>query len=123
MPFNIYCDGKIIGTMHGYTTINFDKAGAYTLQAKIKYWQTPVIVVKIEEGQTVNLKIISTNKYLAKSYILMLLTLSSVSLVSHFLKAEWSLIVVLILLSVSIIYIVYYLIFKRRDMFAIKDDD
>jgi hypothetical protein len=123
LPFDIYCDGKIIGTMHRHTTINFDKAGVYTLQAKLKYWQTPVMIVKIEEGQILNLKIISTNKYLSKSYILIWLTLSSFFLVNHFFKAEWLPIFEIILFSLFIVYGAYYLIFRRKSMFVIKDDD
>lgn len=121
--FDIYCDGKMIGTMNKYTIINFDKSGTYTLQAKAKYWETPIIIVKVDERKILNLRIKNKNKYFGKLHILMLIAIPVLPFINIFFHAKWFQTATIIILGAFISLFFLCLLFKRKDVWVLEDDN
>lgn len=113
----------MIGTMNKYTIINFDKPGTYTLQAKDKYWETPITIVKVDERITLNLRITNKNKSFAKLYALMLMAILVLPVINIFFHAKWLQTAMIIILGVFILLFSFYLLFKRKEVWVIEDDN
>ena len=123
MTFDIYCDGKMVGTMNRYIILDFDDAGTYTLQAKMKFWETATVVVKVEENKTLNLRLRFKDKLFERLYISFLLMLPIMMLINVLVRKQWLQFVTMIIWGLPALPIIFYLIFKRKNVWVLEDDD
>ena len=121
--FKVFFDGKEVAEMFDTKTFVLEDAGVYAVQLKLKWLKTQTLIVKVEEGGTVHLSIRNGMKYYSILYLIFFIPLLS-GLSLHALKIqkpEWFDLLQLILILFFIVYVLFYFIFKRGEIWILED--
>ncbi|MDE3144073.1 MAG: hypothetical protein KGL19_07955 [Bacteroidota bacterium] len=121
--FTVYFDGKEVAKMHDKKTFVLEDAGVYAIQLKTNWLKTQILIVKVNNGETIDLSIRNGMKYYTGLYLTFIgsLLLNGIFLSGKIQRPHWFVSVQVFLMLGFVAYTVFYLIFKKGEVWILED--
>lgn len=121
--FTVYFNGKEVATMINKKVFVVEDSGIYAIQLKTSWLKTQTLIVKVVDGETINLSVRNGLRYYTALYLILMgsLLINGIFLSGKIQRPHWFFSVQVFLVLGFVAYTVFYLIFKRGEVWILED--